>query len=565
MRKTLPLLVMITLLTVSAIPAPAAPGESEDGIAEWTFIVYLAAGNNLEGAGIRDMNQMELVGSDENLNIVILFDRIEGYDSSEGDWTGTRIYHVQHNPDSDNLGTYEEGVNVWYSIDEIDLNMGDPQTLINFTTWTIDNFPAKKYALDMWNHGAGWWGICWDDAYEDYLNMTELSDGLEAITEHLGRRLDLVGFDACLMAQTAVMYEIKDYADIGVGSGLVEPGPGWPYDRILRPLADNPQMSGRDLGKIIVDEYVESYTNQEDDPDDSIFATMAAFDLAKMEDAAEAISRFGMAMSTGSGLSTPGAAGAHYSKLRYIRSRTASYDMANVGPFDLTRYCLYDIIDFADRVERDPQLGYLHSHAQYAKLMVRETMYHSKSNDFRINHHGMTVYFPSGTQTQYNQRFDQTRYAQDRYWATFLQNFETNSLVANTPPSVTITTPRGSESFPAGQSHITVTGTAFDLQNTVVSVEIRLEGGEWAAISGNDVWEYKLELDGSSGPTTVYVRAFDGELYSPEVSRTFFVGEGPVEAPSDVRGRGGAWVLLIIPLVAAVAYVIYKKELLSIS
>ena len=36
--------------------------EGED-IADWTFMVYLDADNNLEDAGIDDMNEMEKIGS----------------------------------------------------------------------------------------------------------------------------------------------------------------------------------------------------------------------------------------------------------------------------------------------------------------------------------------------------------------------------------------------------------------------------------------------------------------------------------------------------------------------
>jgi len=52
---------------------------------DWTFMVYLDGDNNLEGAGIDDINEMEMVGSNDDIKIVVLFDRIPGYDSSNGD------------------------------------------------------------------------------------------------------------------------------------------------------------------------------------------------------------------------------------------------------------------------------------------------------------------------------------------------------------------------------------------------------------------------------------------------------------------------------------------------
>ena len=44
--------------------------------AEWTVMVYLDADNNLESAGIDDINEMEIVGSTTEVNVVVQVDRI---------------------------------------------------------------------------------------------------------------------------------------------------------------------------------------------------------------------------------------------------------------------------------------------------------------------------------------------------------------------------------------------------------------------------------------------------------------------------------------------------------
>ena len=43
---------------------------------EWTVMVYLDADNNLESAGIDDINEMEIVGSTTEVNVVVQVDRI---------------------------------------------------------------------------------------------------------------------------------------------------------------------------------------------------------------------------------------------------------------------------------------------------------------------------------------------------------------------------------------------------------------------------------------------------------------------------------------------------------
>ena len=414
--------------------------------------------------------------------------------TGEGDWTGLQIFHVQKDEVMGALTTYEEGVNVWHSEEDLEPNMGDPQTLINLTTGVMDMFPARHYMLDFWNHGGAFWGVCWDDSVGDHgdaLNMTELSTGLEGITDHIGRRIDVIGFDACLMAQAAVQYQIKDYCDVGVGSGFTEPGDGWPYERILPPLVDNPQMTPEELGTTIVNEYIESYTDSEDDPGDSYMVSMTAFDMAKFENAAEAISEFGMAMAAGPTGPIPTKA-SYYSQLAAIRSRTAGYDMVNIGPFDFTQYCMYDIIDFADRVERDPLLSFLHPAAQKVKQTANEAMIRSKLGQVAIHHQGLTVYFPSGTQTVYDARFSETKFAQEKYWDDWLGLYEDQSLTDNTPPSVTITSPEGSEQISKDLGSITIKGTAYDLQNTLVSVEIKIGEGDWMPVDGRETWSYPV-------------------------------------------------------------------------
>ena len=281
MRAPVKILVFITILVFMLSAIPISLGE-ENGMAEWTFMVYLDCDNNLESAGVEDLNEMESAGSTEEVNIVVQMDRcaVEGYDESNGDWTGAKRYYVTKDNDADIINSEE--------IEDLgEVNMGDPWTLINFTKWAIDNYPAEKYALVLWDHGGAFWGVCWDDDNEgDCITMEELKFALEKTEAHLGRDLDLVGFDACLMAQVAVMYQIRNSVDYGVGSGYTEPGEGWPYEKILPRLIADPDMNPKELGTIIADEYVASYTDREENPDDTTAVTQVVLDLEKLDDLA---------------------------------------------------------------------------------------------------------------------------------------------------------------------------------------------------------------------------------------------------------------------------------------
>jgi len=99
----------------------------------------------------------------------------------------------------------------------------------------------------------------------------------------LGRKVDVVGMDACLMTMIEVAYQLRDDAQVLVGSEDVEPGPGWPHAAVLGDLTKNPTMTGAELGTTVVHRYVESYRHGGD------VATQSAIDLGQLDDLVEAV------------------------------------------------------------------------------------------------------------------------------------------------------------------------------------------------------------------------------------------------------------------------------------
>jgi hypothetical protein len=134
-----------------------------------------------------------------------------------------------------------------------ELNMGDPATLSFFVKYVMENYPAEKYALVLWDHGHGWLGVCDDWISKDRLTLSEITLALE------GYRLNLIGFDACLMSMIEVAYSLQEVANVMVASEEWEPWDGWPYDAILANLVSNPEWKEEDLARQIVDDYIESY------------------------------------------------------------------------------------------------------------------------------------------------------------------------------------------------------------------------------------------------------------------------------------------------------------------
>ena len=366
--------------------------------AEWTVMVYLDSDNNLESAGINDINEMEMVGSTPDVNIVVQADRIPGYNISNNDWTNTRRFHITQ--DSDPIQ-----INSLFS-DLGELNMGNPQTLIDFASWAITNYPAKKYLLVIWNHGGGFRSpayttkdIAWDDTSGgDRITMPELEDALSVISAQMGGNIDIVGMDACLMAMTEVAYQIKDYADILVTSEEIEPGDGWPYDIILAQLVSNPLVSSEQLAVDIVDEYIFSYPGYN--------VTQSAVDLSYMDVLAGQLSNLAQTIKGDSTTPSNKYIAAAYNSQYYSQS-----------PYSLEKEFI-DLYDFCNQL-----LVYSNSlEVKNIALNIQQTLNYAViksgySGGSLSGSKGLSIYFPY---TTYNYYYNNTNFSQDTFWDEML-------------------------------------------------------------------------------------------------------------------------------------------------
>ncbi len=70
---------LIVLTVLSGATRPAAARD-----AEWTFLLYLAADNNLEASTLADLREMIAVGGSDQVKIIALVDRSEKHDPAMG-------------------------------------------------------------------------------------------------------------------------------------------------------------------------------------------------------------------------------------------------------------------------------------------------------------------------------------------------------------------------------------------------------------------------------------------------------------------------------------------------
>ena len=187
---------------------------------KWTILQYSASDNNLMPYMKQDINEMERVGSDSFTNMVVQTD----------DGKEVKRYFLEKDPDMSTINSPVVG-------EGLDTDMGDPKNLADFIKWGVKNYPSEHVMLVISDHGGGWTGACSDDSAGSWMTMPMIRGALEDAEKETGRKLDVIGFDCCLMANTEVVKEIGDHATFIVASEESEGGDGWPYTPILTPEA----------------------------------------------------------------------------------------------------------------------------------------------------------------------------------------------------------------------------------------------------------------------------------------------------------------------------------------
>lgn len=232
--------------------------ENTDQIADtgrkWLVMLYQNADDEtLEYDITFDVNTAEKIGSTDEIAVVAQLDRFEGSYSGDGDWSGSRRYYLTADGDLDSITS-----TVQADLGEVD--SGDVNTLVDFTMWAIDNYPADNYILIMSDHGAGWFGgyTDGDNGNEEGIYLPALESALQYITAQSGiGKFDILGFDACLMAELEVWSAVAPYASVGIASEESESATGWAYAAYLQRLISNPSMNSDELATAIVETFVE--------------------------------------------------------------------------------------------------------------------------------------------------------------------------------------------------------------------------------------------------------------------------------------------------------------------
>src|SRR5262249_11345272 len=96
-------------------------------------------------------------------------------------------------------------------------NTGAPVTIYNFMSFCVQEFPAKHYMVVLSGHGGGTEPdfLMKDESPLGSLTIPELKQAFVDIQGDLkGQKIDILGFDSCLMSMAEVCYELREQVDI---------------------------------------------------------------------------------------------------------------------------------------------------------------------------------------------------------------------------------------------------------------------------------------------------------------------------------------------------------------
>ncbi|MEM4217369.1 MAG: clostripain-related cysteine peptidase [Candidatus Methanomethylicaceae archaeon] len=395
----------------------------------WTFMLYLDGDNNLYFWLRRAIEQMEGQSANPNVNIIVLFDG----DRKDDSWR----FVVQPR------GEYIIGVNKWFMGE---LNMGDPQTLRDFILWARENYPAQHYYLAIANHGRGTTGMAWDGwdgthrgdwQNGDYLSVSELRTALKQATNSGQWKIDVLHYDACIMALFENAYQIKDYANYLVASQNL----GWsvfayaqyaqagaagmqgayaPYEFATIVSKVTASTTPQELAIKVADAYFNHPAIQ------SYPRTISALDLSKANSVHQAMNAFSMALRNNlSSIKT---------YVQNARAATQKFDSRDY--FKITDDDEYlDLYHFAKKVKQYVQNSEVQNAAQ-AVMDALSTGFvvaeHHQSGKYKEeywdldNAHGISIYFPPKPgSSDYSKYIDHQlfQFTVDGQWDEFLKDY----------------------------------------------------------------------------------------------------------------------------------------------
>ncbi len=327
-----------------------------------TIMVYMI-GADLESkyfSATKDIAEMRDSNADfEKVNVLI-------YTGGATNWHSYNIpsdKHALYRLTNDGLELLEElgGSN----------NMLDPANLTYLLQYGYDNYKADYYSLILWDHGGGPIFGYGSDEYQEgkFMSLSMIKKALSDSPFGPERKLEYVGFDACLMASVEVAYSLVDYTDYLVASEEAEPGAGWDYGFLGEITPDTDTVT---LTKSIVDYYDAYYGKYSYIKG----VTLSVMRLNKIDNVEKYLNKLFENIDDNLDID--------YSTITRTRKNSKSFGRDPYGEYT---FDLIDLVDFANRLPEKYS-----EDVNNLKSSINDFVIYNKSD--LQDSYGVSIYFP---------------------------------------------------------------------------------------------------------------------------------------------------------------------------
>lgn len=323
---------VLSLVTVGCLDweEDIPPEEQGNASDTYTLMLYMCA-SDLEsecGFATEDLNEIMYGYTAGNLNVIV-------QTGGTAEWQNTVVADdrcQRYRVTEDGLELVDDSLGMQ--------NMADSATLTDFIQYCSSNYAADHYGLVLWDHGGGVvGGYGYDENFGgDSMSLTEMSRALGDASVHL----DMLGFDACLMANFETCLMAAPYADYLIASEEPEPGCGWYYTDWIGKLSENCGIPLKRYGRQIIDDYITE--SGWDSP--SMYSTLGMFDLQQVtQKLLPALSQF-------SDDAVQQLSAGEYRRISQSRSNTRAVYQSELDHIDLLDYAQHSQSETADQLEQ---------------------------------------------------------------------------------------------------------------------------------------------------------------------------------------------------------------------
>lgn len=325
---------------------------------EVTLMVYLC-GTDLESRSkmaTSDLQEMINADLSDKVNLIVYTGGCKSWQNNAISSKTNQIWQVK----DDGIVCLEKNLG--------SKSMTDPDTLTSFIKYCAQNFPADRNSLIFWDHGGGSVsGYGYDEKFAQSGSMSLA--GIDQALTSAKVKFDFIGFDACLMATAENALMLTDHADYLIASEETEPGIGWYYTDWLTELSNNTSMSTLEIGKKIIDDFVDMCAKKCAGQS----TTLSIVDLAELE-------------------ATVPDAFVDFSNSTYNLIKNEEYAQVSNARSDAREFGSSSKIDQVDLVHLAKNMGTAEGE-ELMDVLLSAVKYNRTSSNM-TNSYGLSIYFP---------------------------------------------------------------------------------------------------------------------------------------------------------------------------